>query len=66
MAREVYNAGALLNPRLAGPVFVATTLVFSWLAWTSRPRHQWIGWCLAWLLALVLWTSFFPTLARSA
>lgn len=66
MAREVYNAGALMNPRVAGPVFVATSLVFAWLSTTSRPRHQWIGWGTAWLLALVLWTSFFPTLSPGA
>jgi hypothetical protein len=64
MAREVYNAGALMNPRVAGPIFVATTLVFGWLATTSRPRSQWIGWSVAWALALVLWTSFFPTLSQ--
>jgi hypothetical protein len=62
MMREVYNAGGLINPRVAGPVFILTSLVFVWMAKTSRLRSHWIGWGMAWVLALVLWTSFFPTL----
>ena len=66
LARVFYNRGFLVNdPRLILPIFLVTTLVFAWLASTSRPRDQWIGWSIAWAMLLVLYVSFFPVLSRS-
>ena len=65
LARQFYSRGSLANdPLLILPIFLVTTLVFAWLATTSRPRNQWIGWSLAWAMQLVLYVSFFPVLSQ--
>jgi small-conductance mechanosensitive channel len=52
------------DPLLIVPIFLITTIVFGWLATTSRPRNQWIGWSVAWAMQLVLYVSFFPVLSQ--
>ncbi len=65
LARSFYNRGSLANdPMLILPIFLITTLVFVWLATTSRPRNQWIGWSVAWAMQLTMFASFFPVLAQ--
>jgi len=63
LARVFYIRGSLVNdPMLILPIFLVTTFVFAWLAATSRPRNQWIGWSLVWAITLTLFVSFFPIL----
>ncbi len=63
VARIVYQRGGFqFQHPIILPFLFLTTLAFAWLATSSRPRDQWIGWSLAWAIQLVLFTSINPTL----
>jgi hypothetical protein len=63
VARIVYQRGGFQfqHPMIL-PLLFLTTLAFAWLAVSSRPRDQWIGWSLAWAIQLVLFASINATL----
>jgi hypothetical protein len=63
VARVVYSRGFHFQHPLVPAILVLTALVFAWLATTSRPRNQWIGWSVAWAMQLVICASFNPTLS---
>jgi hypothetical protein len=42
--------------------FLLMTLVFLRLATTGRPRDQWIGWSINWVVLLVFFTALLPEL----
>ena len=66
LARVFYNRGSMTNdPLLILPMFLVTTLVFVWLAQTSRPRSHWIGWSVVWAIQLFLIVSNFRVLSQS-
>ncbi len=63
VARIVYQRGGFQFQHPLIPVFLfLITLAFAWLAVSSRPRDQWIGWSLAWAIQLVIFASFNTTL----
>ncbi|MBW2578962.1 MAG: hypothetical protein JRE38_12995 [Deltaproteobacteria bacterium] len=62
-ARIVYSRGFQFQHPLIPAILFVTALVFVWLATTSRPRNQWIGWSVAWAMQLVIYASFNPILS---
>jgi len=67
LVRVFYNRGSMTNdPLLILPMFLVTTLVFVWLAQTSRPRSHWIGWSVVWAIQLCLIVFNFRVLSQSS
>ena len=63
VVRVFYSRGFQFQYPWVPLILFVTALIYAWLATTSRPRNQWIGWSVTWAIQLLIYASFNPSLS---